>query len=72
MICESATIAGNVVIGNGTILQPTARIECSEGREAITIGERNIFEERALVVDSTIGHGNMVEAKTFIRDSQVH
>ena len=68
MICENASIKGSVQIGDGSVIHPFAIVSAGDD-VLVTVGERNIIEEKCLLVDSSIGHGNLIEVGTQINDS---
>eukprot|EP01041_Mallomonas_annulata_P011819 gene11819-24768_t len=69
MICSEAIIDGDVQIGADSIIHPTCKILASEGN-SVTIGERNIIEERCHILDSSLEHGNLIEVGVHITNAK--
>lgn len=69
IICESATIQGDVAIGTGTVVHPLSTIISKIGAGAIIIGSGCIIEEGVSIVnhagatpkDINIGDGNLFQ-----------
>mmetsp|Transcript_16605 Transcript_16605/g.24992 ORF Transcript_16605/g.24992 Transcript_16605/m.24992 type:complete len:156 (-) Transcript_16605:126-593(-) len=70
MICENATIVGEVQIGDNSILHPDCCVTAIDG-SAVNIGEGNIIEEKVQITNSTLGHANLCEVGAVISDSTV-
>ena len=70
VICSETKIEGIVNIGIESILHPTCSVIASQGY-TVALGERNIIEERSLILNSVVGHGNLIEVGTQIIDSMV-
>lgn len=70
MICANCRIEGAVQIGSGCVLQPLCTV-LSTTAAGITIGEKNNIEEMCSIVDSNIGHGNLIQVGTAIEKSEV-
>eukprot|EP00730_Choanoeca_flexa_P019892 TRINITY_DN9731_c0_g3_i2.p1 TRINITY_DN9731_c0_g3~~TRINITY_DN9731_c0_g3_i2.p1 ORF type:complete len:163 (+),score=37.78 TRINITY_DN9731_c0_g3_i2:64-552(+) len=65
LVCRGAVLEGEVTVGAGTVIHPTARIVATKG--PIIIGENNMIEEQAVVENKRdgavmiIGDGNVIE-----------
>ena len=70
MICDNVSLKGSVQIGDGSVIQPLCSF-VAEDDVSITVGERNIVEEKCLILNSSLGHGNLIEVGTCIRNSQL-
>eukprot|EP00045_Choanoeca_perplexa_P023181 m.12549 g.12549 ORF g.12549 m.12549 type:complete len:163 (-) comp9976_c0_seq1:186-674(-) len=65
LVCRGAILEGDVTVGAGSIIHPTARICATNG--PIIIGENNMIEEQVLIENNRdgavliIGNGNVIE-----------
>ena len=57
IVCNESTIVGDVSIGSRTVVHPKAQIIAEAG--PIIIGENNLIEERARIVNTSAGEGEM-------------
>ena len=55
IVCNESTIVGDVSIGTRTVVHPKAQIIAEAG--PIIIGENNLIEERARIVNTASGDG---------------
>eukprot|EP00698_Gefionella_okellyi_P019429 TRINITY_DN5952_c0_g1_i1.p1 TRINITY_DN5952_c0_g1~~TRINITY_DN5952_c0_g1_i1.p1 ORF type:complete len:180 (-),score=29.72 TRINITY_DN5952_c0_g1_i1:306-797(-) len=74
IVCLDAEVSGNVVIGDGCMIQPRASIIASGG--AIVLGCGNIVEERALLATSEdfvlkIGNHNVFEVACRVESRSI-
>ncbi len=70
MLCESAIIEGDAVIGVETVLHPLCKISAQRGFQ-VCLGERNVVEELSAVADSIVGHANLIQVGCLIDRSKV-
>jgi dynactin 6 len=70
MICENATIKGSVQIGEGSVIHPLCVVSAVDDT-CVTLGERNIVEEKCHVQNTSMGHGNLIEVGASIKDSEL-
>lgn len=66
LVCDGAVLTGEITIGATTVVFPGARIQCSEGAGAVTIGSGCVVEEGTSIVNMNpgemhIGDGNLFE-----------
>ena len=55
IVCNESTIIGDVSIGTRTVVHPKAQIIAEAG--PIIIGENNLIEERARIINTASGDG---------------
>lgn len=65
IIADSADIRGNVHIGDGTIVHPSAIIHCQNENGKIIIGNDCIIEERAQIIHQSEGEMKIGEKNLF-------
>jgi len=58
VICSESTIVGDVTIGTRTVVHPKAQIIAESG--PIIIGDNNLIEERARIVNSRVSDSKVV------------
>uniref|UniRef100_A0AAQ5XEB0 Dynactin subunit 6 n=1 Tax=Amphiprion ocellaris TaxID=80972 RepID=A0AAQ5XEB0_AMPOC len=56
VVCVESEIRGDVTIGARTVVHPKARIIAEAG--PIIIGEGNLIEEQALIINRNLSHGD--------------
>ncbi|VDP17544.1 unnamed protein product [Soboliphyme baturini] len=54
VVCAEAILIGNITIGDGTTIHPRAQIIAEAG--PIIIGENNLIEENACIVNRHVGN----------------
>lgn len=71
-LCEGTTIVGTCEIGVESVVYPRVCIECSSSADAdVSLGERNVVEERTTIRDSTIQHSNTISVGCTIINSSI-
>ena len=75
VVCQEAELKGEVTIAAKTVVHPKARIIAEQG--PIVIGESNLIEEQALIINSTpgkimvIGNHNVFEIGSQCRSTSI-
>lgn len=76
LVCEGASLTGDITIGPETVVFPGARIQCLEGAGPVVIGRGCVIEEGVSLVNTAsgsmgIGEGNLFEVGCTVFAQQV-